>query len=356
MITISLCMIVKNEQAVLSRCLDAAKKVADEIIIVDTGSTDRTKEIALQYTKNVYDFEWINDFCAARNFSFSKATMQYQMWIDADDVISKEDVDRILKLKINLDPSIDIVTFKYNTHFDKYNTPILTSTRERLFKREKGYKWNDPIHEYIELSGNIHYANDIFINHKKEASYTDRNLKIYEDQIKEGKKLTPRGTYYFARELKDHARYIEAISYFNQFLEDKLGWVEDNIASCYNLAICYKTLNNQEQTFKSLLRSFEYNPPRAEITSEIGYYYINKNDYEKASKWFLLSTSLEKPNTLGFLLNDYWDFIPNIELAVCYYKLGDIEKAIKHNELAATYKPDSDLILYNRNFFSSLKQ
>jgi len=356
MITISLCMIVKNEESVLARCLDSVKGIVDEIIIVDTGSNDRTKEIANTYTQQVFNFNWINDFSAARNFSFSKATKQYQMWLDADDVVSKEDCEKILQLKKDLDTDTDIVTFKYNTHFDKYNTPILTSTRERLFKTSNNYKWNDPIHEYIELSGKIYYANDIYIAHKKESSYTDRNLKIYENQIKEGKKLSPRGTYYFARELKDHARYIEAISYFNQFLEDKLGWVEDNIASCYNIAICEKTLNNQKKAFKSLLRSFEYNPPRAEITSEIGYYYMDLMDYEKASKWFLLSISLEKSNTLGFLLNDYWDFIPNIELAVCYYKLGDIEKAIKHNELAAKYKPDSELILYNRNFFSTLKQ
>ena len=91
MITISLCMIVKNEEDVLARCLDCAINFADEIIIVDTGSTDRTKEIAALYTEQVYDFEWIDDFAAARNFAFSKATMEYCMWLDADDIIRFED-------------------------------------------------------------------------------------------------------------------------------------------------------------------------------------------------------------------------------------------------------------------------
>ena len=71
--TISVCMIVKNEELNLAGCLDCLKAIADEIIIVDTGSTDRTKEIAEQYTDKVYDFEWIDDFSAARNFAFSKA-------------------------------------------------------------------------------------------------------------------------------------------------------------------------------------------------------------------------------------------------------------------------------------------
>ncbi|TCP19985.1 glycosyl transferase family 2 [Scopulibacillus darangshiensis] len=67
MIKISLCMIVKNEEAVICRCLDSVKDLVDEINIVDTGSTDRTKEIIKQYTDRIFDFAWIDDFAAARN-------------------------------------------------------------------------------------------------------------------------------------------------------------------------------------------------------------------------------------------------------------------------------------------------
>ncbi len=73
MATISLCMIVKNEKNVLSRCLDSIKNAVDEIIIVDTGSTDTTKEIAEKYTDKIFDFKWIDDFSTARNFFFFKS-------------------------------------------------------------------------------------------------------------------------------------------------------------------------------------------------------------------------------------------------------------------------------------------
>ena len=72
MITISLCMIVKNEEASLARCLDSVNGIADEIVIVDTGSTDRTRQIASRYTDRIVDFEWVDDFAAARNYAFDQ--------------------------------------------------------------------------------------------------------------------------------------------------------------------------------------------------------------------------------------------------------------------------------------------
>ena len=73
-IKLSVCLIVKNEEDVLNRCLECVSKIADEIVVVDTGSTDKSKEIAKKWTNNVFDFEWKNDFSLARNYSISKAT------------------------------------------------------------------------------------------------------------------------------------------------------------------------------------------------------------------------------------------------------------------------------------------
>ena len=90
-VTLSLCMIVKDEERTLERCLNSVKSFINEIIIVDTGSKDKTKEIAKAFNAKIYDFKWINDFAAARNFSFRKATSDYILWLDGDDFINSED-------------------------------------------------------------------------------------------------------------------------------------------------------------------------------------------------------------------------------------------------------------------------
>ena len=109
MVKVSLCMIVKNEEKVLGRCLSCLADLMDEIIIVDTGSTDGTKNIAAEYTDKIYDFRWIDDFSAARNFAFSKATGDYIYSADADEILDEVNKERFRILKENIFPEIEIV-------------------------------------------------------------------------------------------------------------------------------------------------------------------------------------------------------------------------------------------------------
>ena len=355
MVSISLCMIVKNEEAVLARCLDSIADAVDEIIIVDTGSIDKTKDIAGKYTKHIYDFEWVDDFSKARNEAFSKAACDYQMWLDADDVFPKDCVDKLIELKQTLDPSVDIVTMKYITHFDEHGNPILKSTRERLMRSEKNYQWMDPVHEYIPLEGKIVHS-DIEVHHKKPKSQkiSFRNLNIYSGMEKARKVFTPRQLYYFARELKDHGQWIKSIYYFEKFLESGKGWIEDNIAACHALCICYGMIEESKKVLAILTKSFEYDSPRAEICSEIGYYYKKAGNYAMALKWFELAAGLDMPDSLGFVLWDYWGYIPNIECCVCCCQLGDYKRANEFNEKAAKFKPNAYAVDNNRRYLATL--
>lgn len=349
-------MIVKNEEKTIERCLNSVAHVMDEIIIVDTGSTDRTKHLCRKYTDKIYDFEWIDDFSAARNYSYSLATGDYIMWLDADDIILPEDIVKLQELKSTLDKDIDIVMMKYVTGMDINGDITFSYFRERLSKREKKYRWQEPVHEYLMCYGKI-INSDIKVYHAKPYEATkdvSRNIRIYENLISKGINLSVRGSYYYARELKDHGRYEEAIEWFSKFLDSDKGWVEDNINACCELGKCYLLINKPKDALKAFLRSFVYDLPRAEVCCQIGYYYQQVKDYKKSAFWFELILSLPKPDgSWGFYQPDYWSYIPLIECAVCYDHLGEYEKAMDFNNKALEIHPDSVAALRNKEYFKS---
>ena len=92
---LSVCMIVKNEEALLNDCLASVKSVADEVIVVDTGSDDKTVEIAESHGARIFTIEWTDDFSAARNFSLEQAKGNWILVVDADEHLAEEDLEKV---------------------------------------------------------------------------------------------------------------------------------------------------------------------------------------------------------------------------------------------------------------------
>ena len=355
MFTLSLCMIVKNEEDVIGRCLDCVKDIADEIIIVDTGSIDNTKEIVKNYTDKVYDFPWIDDFSAARNYSFSQATKDYVMWLDADDIIDEKNRQELKSLKNCLDPSIDMVKMIYNVSFDEDNNPTLSYYRERIFKRSMDYRWVGEIHEVILPYGNIMHSEIAILHKKMHPNEPERNLKIFRQMLAQGKFLDPRQKFYYARELYYNAKYPEAIDQFIDFLQEGKGWIENNINACKDLASCYYQIKADSSALESLFKSFAYDQPRAEICCDIGKHFLDRKEYNTAIFWYELALTRKiDDRSGGFILPDRYGYTPYIQLCVCYDKLGHYHKASEYNDKAGELKPNDKGYLYNKNYFQTL--
>lgn len=354
MVTVSFCMIVKNEEDVLANCLESVKDLVDEIVIIDTGSTDSTKEIARKYTDKIYDFKWIDDFSAARNFAFSKVTKDYIFYLDADDILLPQDIAKFKLLKNNLDPSIDSVTMKYNVGCDEHGNAALSFRRNRLVKRSNNFKWYGFVHEYLAIHGNI-INSDISVTHKKVHPASNRNLDIYRNKLKEGAKFTTRDILYYGNELYDHRLFDEALKYYNEFLDSKLGWFEDNINVCGKVADYYQSINDSETSRRFALKSFEYDTPRAEACCRLGFSFLVENKLNTAVFWYETATKLEKPkDSWGFFNEACWTWLPHLQLCVCYDKLKNYKLAFEHNEIASQFIPNDQRILYNKNYFEKL--
>ena len=289
MITISVCMIVKNEEAVLARCLDSLKGIADEIVIVDTGSTDKTKEIAARYTDKLYDFVWIHDFAAARNFAFSKATMDYVYSADADEVLKEEDRRKFLQLKQVLLPEIEIVEMIYVNPEDKnmvYN--YTKEPRPKLLKRLREFRWIDPIHETVALDPVV-FSSDIEIQHMPQTMHSGRDFAAMERVLKKDGTMSDRLFSMYAKELfisGEKEDFATAVEWFIKRSSDETVPEEKRREAVCVVAKAYALFGEWEKLLSTVLPVAATGKSiPAELYYLLGAYY-EKTDLVQATDWY----------------------------------------------------------------------
>ena len=332
MITLSLCMIVKDEEAALERILAPMRQAADEILIADTGSSDRTPEIARKWADQVYSIPWNQDFSQARNFICSKASMDYWMWLDGDDLIQEDQLEALKQLKADLDPSIDVVMMKYVTALDQEGRPAFSFYRERLLKNRAGFQWQGPVHEAVVPRGNIFYSDIQILHDKVKTPDRMRNLKIYQAMLEQGQKLEPRHQYYYGRELYGCGDYSQAAQVFQAFLQEPEGWVENQVDACLLLCRCLEQTGSLKEAFQALFQSFLYSRPRRAICCEAGRLFLNAHKPGLAAFWYEQALQIPWEEEMGgFVQEDLREFIPCIQLCLCYDQLGQKQKAYEYH-------------------------
>lgn len=349
--TLGVCLIVKDEEQTIARCLDCIKDFADEIIIVDTGSADQTVAIAKGYTDKIYNFAWCDDFSAARNYSFEKCSCDFVMWLDADDVISGENAALISQLKERGD--FDTAMLKYAADFNDDSTPSFVYYRERIFCRSLNLKWCGAVHEVISPYGKIIYSDACVFHKKVKQNAPMRNLRIYQKIIAEGGLLSPREKFYYGRELYFNNMIAESIAILSEFLRGD-GWVENKVEACRMLYHAHMRAGREDDALNCLTRAFLFSFPHAEDCCLLAGYFEGKNDVRSAIYWYERAlSSPEKAEDGGFIKTDFCNYIPAIRLCVLYDKCGNIDAAFAFNELAGTYKPNDESYLFNKKYFKS---
>lgn len=226
---ISLCMIVRDEEKVLGRCLDSVQGLADEIIIVDTGSVDRTKEIAKQYTHHVYEFEWINDFASARNESLRHASGDWILVMDADEYVEAGQQDLLRKrlAEIRTDKPKCLLVKIMNFHGDR-GQQVYESTGARIFLNRKGIHYEEPIHEQLVCpQAKIEFAYDSFtLYHSgympetvREKDKNRRNMDILRRMESEDKLRDPYFCFVIGNEYSNSGDVEKAYGYYKKAID-----------------------------------------------------------------------------------------------------------------------------------------
>jgi glycosyltransferase involved in cell wall biosynthesis len=335
--TISVCMIVKNEEAVLARCLDCLKGLADQIIIVDTGSSDRTMKIARKYTPKVYSFPWNEDFSEARNFAFSKATGDYIYSADADEIIDAENQVRFLTLKKSISPETEVVQFRYANQLS-FNTTCNFDTeyRPKLFKRLRTFHWVEPIHEMVDLKVHV-LESDIVIIHAPENQHSPRDFSIFRKAAAQGG-LNSRLHRMYGKELfiaGADSDFLDAYPYFERTLHDEARNLDDIRVSQCVVARCARLKKNSTELFKAALKNVIGGKPSAEVCCELGAFFLENRDSEEAAAWYYTAAfGAECECDIRYSGN-----LPLLRLSECYRSLGMPDEAEKYRAQAENWAP-----------------
>jgi len=242
---ITLSMIVKNEENYLPGCLESVKDIVDEIVIVDTGSTDGTLEIAEKFNAKIFRFEWIKDFSAARNFALSKSNGDWILYLDADERISeksKKEIQRLTNKKNKLGINCNIVNLD-----DHKDAPTLMKYI-RLFRNDKNISFTGKAHEQIE------------------ASLIKQGYKIIDSKIE----IIHLGYNVSKDKLKQKAnRNLELL--LNEYNENPTSY------GAYQIANSYSVLDDMEKSIFYTKKTLEYKNVRKEFKSVC---YLRIADFE----------------------------------------------------------------------------
>lgn len=339
---LSVTLIVRNEQHNLARLLPQLG-FADEVVVVDTGSDDNTVDVALRYGVKLFRFRWIDDFSAARNYALEQATGDYVMWLDADDVVPPKTQKYIMGWK----KSKQKADFYYLRYRMDGGFPFWF-WRERIVRRCNKCRFRGFIHEAISPFGNTAYL-DCEVVHRPTESHEKRNLLIYRNAIAAGKKLRLRDKYYFGRTLIDNGMTDEAALVLRAFASNSKADVSDRVGALKLLSRLSLVQKDFSAALRYLSRAVRLLPPSGEVCCLFGEVYFNRGNWLAASEWYRMALCSRAQS--GFVNEYYNGFLPNVQLSVCLYRMGNVAEARAFHIAAKSIAPTNPTVIANDLFF-----
>lgn len=359
MTLLSLCMICKNEEKMLERCLKSVHGVVDEIIVVDTGSTDRTREIAEECGAAVIDYKWINDFAAARNAGLEKANGKWILFLDADEELHYEDREKLRKLAVEGEGCgyflqvLNLVGGAMKKGID--TCPVL-----RLFRNHKNIRFEGRVHEQIGFSihkqfesANIDYT-DIRIMHYgyldevvKEKNKKERNYALIKQQVEE----EPNNAFHRYNLAGEYIRFEEYEKALEQLRAAK-GLCQVEQMAFGHLIIkkevfCLALLDRAEEAFYLCSEEVKRFPDYPDLFYAWGQCALSLNKIQEAKEALIQVITIPKPPAYYSMDLGVRTYRAPFYLGQIYEEEGTIETALAYYQLALANKPDFLTAMYH---------
>ncbi|WP_340637609.1 glycosyltransferase [Bacillus thuringiensis] len=338
--TISLCMIVKNEEKNITTCLESVKDIIDEIIIVDTGSTDKTVKICETFNAKIFYVEWNNSFSDVRNFGLKQAKGDWILWLDADEEMDLEDSKHLKKFIAQLKDekvlSIHLINY-IGAQKDAYQT--FHTVHTRLFKNNEGFRFIYNIHETLnvdEVLGKIQeikrlpvkvyhygYLDSEVLNKKK----PERNLTLLKEEFKK-EKHSPWIEYHIASEYYREKKYKEAFEYVNKSIEN---FIKDNrLPPSLLYQLKYSILinsGNVEGAWPSINSALHLYPDYVDLHYFKGIILFLKEQYNEALIVFENCIEMGDANLQNLTLYGVSGHLSWFYKGACFEKMNNVKEA-----------------------------
>jgi len=335
--TVALTLICKNEIANIGELLNRVCPVLDEVHVVDTGSTDGTREVikGLGYPNlHLYHFDWVDDFSAARNFSLSKVkSADWVFWLDCDDLIDPVALKKF-KDEVLDDPAVDVWCLPYN-----YGGKTVIS-RERFVRRSVSPKWQCAIHEYLgHSSSKIRHYDGLKVthNHVGKVREAGRNLRILAKEYEKDPSHT-RMSYYYGKELFDAGEHEKAKQVLQAYLDLPVGkYYDDEVSARYRLAMMHVKDKQYQKALDVAERIYHLSRERnrAEYYYVFGEVELALGNIAQAATWY--ERCLCQPPERGVINGHLWTTMPLNRLLQCNRDLGRWDEVFKWVDRARQY-------------------
>lgn len=336
----SLCMIVKDEEQVIDRSLSSIWHLVDEIIVVDTGSNDHTKEIAAKYTPHIYEFKWIDDFSVARNYAASKASGEWILVIDADEYVDEENFKEFIKEIKNDKGMYDAYSAKILNFTGNYGENLVQNFHDRIYKNNSQISYYRKIHEQFKKqsgeplkskNSNLLIFHSGYLNEtvdKKEKK--QRNKELLDKEMSSGDN-NAFDYFNFGNEYFSSGEYSKALeSYLKAYKlkqDFRLSWVSTTLIQ---IVICLIHLRRYNDAIKVIADAESIYTTSPEIPYLKGEIFFVRGQLEDAKNMFLQIINNNEKYHHVIMRPDLKDQKPHNRLGQIYLYEENYERAIYH--------------------------